>query len=119
LNCHSTVGFSKNAIGLNADGPYNVHVLHNAACVNCHITVPHGGSLSRLIGDGANGDAPVGPSNMPVRYALDDDLSNTWVNRFSRSTEGAAGYGSSPGDGDAYCSVSCGHHPENDWGEDW
>jgi predicted CXXCH cytochrome family protein len=40
-------------------------------CIQCHILIPHGGGMSRLIGDG-NG-------SMPARYAYDNDKSTIKV----------------------------------------
>jgi predicted CxxxxCH...CXXCH cytochrome family protein len=71
LNCHSTVSFSKESSGREfwgSPGIANPHYGHaywsGPYCINCHIMVPHGGEMSRLIGDGYTG------SNMPARYAF-------------------------------------------------
>jgi hypothetical protein len=114
LNCHSTVSFSKDKYGRQNNG--NVHTIHGypqaPECARCHIMVPHGGAISRLIGgDAANGGA------MPVRYAFNNTLSENWMNWFIMKTFGGnydgtagdpAGYGPNGGD---YCYVKCGHHP--------
>jgi hypothetical protein len=53
---------------------------HNAAsCYNCHIVVPHGGKLARLIGDS---DSP----NMPSRYAYQGSKANFFVTGFTKPT---------------------------------
>jgi len=84
LNCHSTVTFSKDAVGLQS--PSNLHLLHNVPCVHCHVMVPHGSKGSRLIGD---------RSDMAARYAFNDDHSNMYityyVKNFDLNNTGRAG----------------------------
>lgn len=46
-----------------------------APCYRCHIMVPHGGKLSRLIGDGN--------SNMPARYAYGANVANMYVSQYT------------------------------------
>ena len=119
LNCHSTVSFSKNKYGL--QDAANVHVVHAASwpegpeCVRCHILVPHGGKLSRLIGSQN--------STMPARYAFANDLSNMWVTRYWKATD-PAGYAKTTGRGNDWCSVYCHdtnpyHHPFDGKGDNW
>ncbi|MEW5801498.1 MAG: hypothetical protein AB1847_05260 [bacterium] len=118
LNCHSTVSFSKNKYGVQDNT--NVHISHAAGwpdgpeCVRCHIMVPHGAKLSRLIGD-QNG-------TMPSRYAFNNDLSNMWVTKFWKCDD-PAGYDNTPGRGNDWCSVLCHgqeyHHPSDGNGDDW
>ena len=50
----------------------------NNACIRCHILVPHGGKMSRLIGSSNTG------STMPLRYAYLGVLSNMYVRRFTK-----------------------------------
>ena len=60
LNCHPV----QSATGASVNNVHNEHdgsQLGNVACIRCHILVPHGGKMSRLIGD--NDGA------MPARYA--------------------------------------------------
>jgi predicted CxxxxCH...CXXCH cytochrome family protein len=117
LNCHSTVSFSKDAKcreNFGSTGVGNPHQIHSwwagPACVNCHIMVPHGGKISRLIGDGN--------SNMPARYAFNNDLSNMWIMSFSKATDPAS-YSND------YCYSTysgCSPHPHGNssyGGEDW
>jgi predicted CxxxxCH...CXXCH cytochrome family protein len=90
LNCHSTVSFTKDGSGRqdnytctpnpHAENPHNIH---NLACINCHIMVPHGGKMSRLIGDGNSSD------NMPLRYAFNNTLSNMYVLAFTKMADPA------------------------------
>jgi hypothetical protein len=116
LNCHSIVSFSKNKYGV--QDASNVHIPHAAnwpqgpECVRCHIMVPHGGKLSRLIGD--RDDA------MPARYAFNNDLTNMWVTKYWKTADDPAGYVN----GNDYCSVHCHgtcpyHHPCDLNGDDW
>jgi hypothetical protein len=66
-NCHTLA----NAVHTRSD--------HNAAaCYNCHIVVPHGGKMSRLIGDNN--------STMPTRYAYNNTLSTMWIQRFTKTS---------------------------------
>jgi hypothetical protein len=117
LNCHSTASFSKNKWGIDDWG--NVHALHDwplgPECVRCHILVPHGGKLSRLIGDQEVGTH----GSMPARYAFANNLSNMWMTTFGKSDD-PANYAP----GDDWCSVNC--HPDSggNWhtgggNEDW
>ena len=78
LNCHSTASFSKNKWGVDDEG--NVHIIHSwwagPGCVECHIMVPHGGAMSRLM-------ANTG-TNMPARYAFDNNLANNPMTYFKK-----------------------------------
>jgi hypothetical protein len=57
---------------------------HNSrTCVECHIVIPHGGKLSRLIADGSNGSSGT---TMPSRYAWNNDLTYPKVNGFQPSS---------------------------------
>ncbi|MCE5191965.1 MAG: hypothetical protein LLG08_09450 [Actinomycetia bacterium] len=47
----------------------------SAACYRCHIIVPHGGKLSRLIGDGN--------STMPARYSYLGVSTDTYVSQYT------------------------------------
>ncbi|MCK8114672.1 cytochrome c3 family protein [Anaerosoma tenue] len=47
----------------------------NYPCIRCHILVPHGGKVSRLIGDA---------QTMPSRLAYQGNLSNMWVSGFNK-----------------------------------
>jgi hypothetical protein len=49
----------------------------SAACYRCHIVVPHGGKMSRLIGDN-NG-------TMPTRYAYSNTLTNLYIQSFTKA----------------------------------
>jgi hypothetical protein len=65
----------------------NCHTLANAVhtrsnhastpCYGCHIVVPHGGKMSRLIGDNN--------STMPTRYAYSNTLSNMRIQSFTKA----------------------------------
>ncbi|MDP2401883.1 MAG: hypothetical protein Q8M66_07890, partial [Actinomycetota bacterium] len=50
-----------------------------AACINCHIQIPHGGAMSRLIGDG--------DGSMPARYAYNNDKRTMYVSSFNKRTD--------------------------------
>jgi hypothetical protein len=110
LNCHSIVSFTKEGSGRHSTGngvsctlyshTENPHELHSFACVNCHIMVPHGGKMSRLIGDGSSSD------HMPVRYAFNNTLSNMYVYNFTKEADPGIYSGN-----DCYVdSVHCGNY---------
>ena len=57
---------------------------HNSTrCYACHIVVPHGGKMSRLM---------ASTTGMPVRYAYNNSLANVSLTAFTKTT--ATGYGS-------------------------
>jgi hypothetical protein len=64
----------------------------SARCYACHIVIPHGGKMSRLIGD---------RDTMPARYAFNNNLANTQMRAFTKRA--ASSYGES------HCSAAC-HH---------
>lgn len=64
------------------------------ACYACHIVIPHGGKMSRLIADRDGA--------MPARYAYNNTLTNVKITSFSKNT--ATGYGT------GNCRTSCGGH---------
>jgi len=62
--------------------------------------VPHGGKMSRLIGDGSSSD------HMPVRYAFNNTLSNMYVYNFTKEADPGIYSGN-----DCYVdSVHCGNY---------
>ncbi len=73
-------------------------------CYSCHIMIPHGGGLGRLLGD-RNG-------SMPSRYAYGNDKTNMQITGFTKRT--SQGYGES--DCGAQCDSSR-HNLTN--GSDW
>lgn len=90
ITSYSTT-FCANCHPGNADANWSGNVVHkehddrSVTCYNCHILVPHGGKLARLIGDGTAGTSP-GPTTMPARYAYQSNLANMWVNGFTKNT---------------------------------
>lgn len=102
LNCHPMfVGGSYNQTNWSNN---KVHFEHsgnqgtmNLACVGCHIQIPHGGKVSRLIATKTSG--------LPARYAGLGNPSNVKVSAFKKSTSGPGGYSTSN------CSnTGCGGH---------
>jgi hypothetical protein len=82
---------------------------HNVACVTCHIRVPHGGKVSRLMNSGP-------AANVPPRYRADGNGNpvnvNIVITRFLKNTTGA--YGASN------CSVTgCSSHGDITTYEAW
>ena len=74
-------------------------------CYYCHIVIPHGGKVSRLIATQSAG--------MPARYAYNNDLSNVHVVLFTKANE--TGYAG------ANCKVTGnqGAHSGTTTGEKW
>jgi hypothetical protein len=97
-NCH-------NDLAISMDG----HANHHSAggCNVCHVVIPHGSKMSRLMADQ--------DGTMPARYALNSTISTTTVKltSFTKSTGG--NYGESA------CRVNCGHHSSGSSGtmENW
>lgn len=70
-NCHN-----------NSAGMPHTHEQHRVRrCYECHIVIPHGGKLSRLIADG---DSP----NMPARYAYNNNPSLVQTTGYTKRTTG-------------------------------
>lgn len=72
-NCHPSITANK------------VHARNNThkatPCVSCHILIPHGGGMSRLLGDGDGA--------MPARYAYGNDKSNMKIASFTKRADPA------------------------------
>ena len=86
LNCHpvqSATGVSFN----NAHDKHDGTEISNVACIRCHILVPHGGKMSRFIGDN--------DGTMPARYAYLGTITNMYVRSFTKATNptDTTGYG--------------------------
>lgn len=74
-NCHiDNVSFN---------GSHGTHY-SNPGCYACHIVIPHGGKMSRLIGDKDGA--------MPARYAFNNDFTNIYVYSFTKASS-ATSYG--------------------------
>jgi predicted CXXCH cytochrome family protein len=69
VNCHTD--------NVSLNGSHGTHY-GNPGCYACHIVVPHGGKMSRLIGDK--------DGNMPLRYAFNGNISNNYVYSFTKSS---------------------------------
>ena len=82
--------------------------LNNVACIRCHILVPHGGKMSRLIGDN--------DGTMPAPYAYLGTISNMYVRKFTKAST-PTGYAKS----NCYSSSSgCSTHNMPSYGtENW
>jgi predicted CXXCH cytochrome family protein len=72
-NCHTYNGTTNMAHG--------EHEGRTVTCYNCHILVPHGGKLARLIGDGNS-------ATFPARYAYQGNKANMFVTGFTKNAPG-------------------------------
>ena len=73
-NCHPISSSAYNSSLATNDIHANAHHI-NARCIDCHIRVPHGGKVSRLIAAaGTIEDYNSGP--MPIRYTADGNGKN-------------------------------------------
>lgn len=93
MNCHN------NNTGTPHGGDHS-----GSQCYVCHIVIPHGGKLSRLIA--TSGGA------MPARYAWNNSTATVGMTSF---TKAAAGSYSENGN----CRTSCGHHSAGPINETW
>ncbi|MEI8242271.1 MAG: cytochrome c3 family protein [bacterium] len=80
--------------------------IHSLRCYECHIVIPHGGKLSRLIADGAGA--------MPSRYAYNNNTNLVQVIGFIKTTP--AGYN---GNSKNQCNTKCGDHTQTVGVEKW
>jgi predicted CXXCH cytochrome family protein len=94
-NCHV-----KNSAGR----PHTEGDHSGAQCYVCHITIPHGGKMSRLIADR--------DGTMPARYAYNNNLSNVGMQLFTKAASGSYTENSN-------CRTSCGHHGSGTGNENW
>ena len=94
-NCHNdTVS--------NLDGNHGGH--HSSRCYTCHIVVPHGGKVSRLLALNSGG--------MPARYAWTNNVSSVgMVSILKAANNGYSENGT--------CKTSCGHHSGGPVNETW
>ncbi|HEY3446472.1 MAG TPA: CxxxxCH/CxxCH domain-containing protein [Myxococcales bacterium] len=60
---------------------HTVDGAHSVPCYRCHVVVPHGGKMSRLIGDRDS-------AAMPSRYAYNNDKNTLYVRSFTKATRG-------------------------------
>ena len=83
-NCHNDTSHSM-------DG----HANHHSAggCYRCHVVIPHGSAMSRLLADR--------DGSMPARYAYNNDKTTVYITSFTKAT-GSYGEGN--------CRTSCGQH---------
>ena len=94
MNCHNNSGGRGHSEGDHS----------GAQCYVCHIVIPHGGKVSRLIADGN--------STMPARYAYNNNLSTVGMLQFKKAAVGSYTENSN-------CRTSCGHHGNGTGDEDW
>ena len=85
-NCHND--------NLSMDGHANHH--STGGCNTCHVVIPHGSKMSRLMADE--------DGVMPARYALNSSKTTTTVHITSFTKSSSTSYGESA------CRTDCGHH---------
>jgi|GEM_PF-1258169 len=80
LNCHPmrpTTTTWVNNVHTEHSGPQGNFTPDRNACVSCHIVIPHGGKVSRLIATRTAG--------LPARYAYSNTTTNVWVTAFIKA----------------------------------
>ena len=90
-NCHELTGGGAQGHPHNEGGHWE-QSYGTYLCYNCHIVIPHGGKMSRLIGDG--------DGSMPARYAWNNDKGTMTVTGFTKRSPGA--YGTSDCEANCY-----------------
>ena len=93
MNCHN------NNVGTPHGGDHSGN-----QCYVCHIVIPHGGKVSRLIATGGG--------TMPTRYAWNNSLTTVGMTSFTKAAAG--GYSENRN-----CRTSCGHHASGPINESW
>lgn len=80
LNCHpmrpTTTTWVNNVHDIHS-GQQGVMTPDQNACVACHIVIPHGGKVSRLVATQTAG--------LPARYAYSNTTTNVWVTAFKKA----------------------------------
>ena len=94
MNCHN-----------NSAGVGHTKSDHSSSqCYVCHIVVPHGGKVSRLIA--------LNSGSMPARYAWNNSVSTVGMVSILKAT--TSGYSEN-----GNCKTSCGHHGSGPVNENW
>lgn len=106
LNCHPmrVSAIAKATWYNNAHTEHDGVQVSNVACIRCHILVPHGGKVSRLIATNTAG--------LPTRYAYAGNKANVYVTQYMKAAT-PTGYGS------GNCNTSCGGHGTVGTPETW
>ncbi len=97
-NCHTYTADNR---------AHDKHKSRKLYCYSCHIVIPHGGGLSRLIGDNN--------SNMPAQYAYQGVKSNLLVRAFRKQNDYTQ-YGKADCSASGGCSMK---HPDRSGQEQW
>lgn len=106
MNCHpvqSATGVSYNNVHNEHDGSQ----IANVACIRCHILVPHGGKMSRFIGDN-NG-------TMPTRYAYLSTITNMYIQGFTKAATPTGYARGNCRSGSTGCSPHSFYSPSENW----
>jgi hypothetical protein len=94
MNCHN-----------NSAGRGHTEGDHSGArCYVCHIVIPHGGKMSRLIADR--------DGTMPSRYAYNNDVTTVGMQQYTKAATGSYTENNN-------CRTSCGHHEGGTGNESW
>lgn len=94
MNCHNNVGGRGHT-----EGDHSGY-----RCYACHIVIPHGGRISRLIGDS--------DSAMPARYAYNNQVNTMTMRSFTKAASGSYTENNN-------CRASCSHHTGGTGTENW
>jgi len=76
----------------------------SSGCYVCHIVIPHGGKMSRLIADRDGA--------MPARYAYNNNVTTVGMQQFTKAATGSYTENNN-------CRTSCGHHSGGTGTENW
>ena len=105
---NNTTGFNNSWCAnchLNSAGVGHTEGNHSSArCYTCHIVVPHGGKVSRLIA--------LNSGNMPARYAWTNNVASVGLSSIIKTNTG--GYSEN-----GTCRTTCGHHGSGPVNETW
>ncbi|MDO9556443.1 MAG: cytochrome c3 family protein [Coriobacteriia bacterium] len=106
LNCHPNLNSTTASNGAHIRS--NHRDTTNGRCTYCHLLVPHGGKVSRLIVDADS-------ASMPARYKGD----NATIRSFRKDTADPGYAGSGKSDGNTWCYTGCAGHDTSQDYEDW
>lgn len=84
---------------------------HQTNCYRCHIVIPHGGKMSRLIGDRGDDVVAGYAHTMPARYAYNNDKTTLYIRSFTKNARSSYSQGN--------CQTSCSSEHSSAATENW